>query len=261
MTTNNWLSPPINNKGQIVISTETRRGRTLRMLVLSFWSGCGALISILAYFALTSLDDRGASMMIAINVLLLSIGLAQVWHAKWGTWVIDNQFLEFRPCSGPPRRLSWNDVVLIVWSQRRAVFRGASSRIAIPWCYLSPQEVALAKGMIEKKLHDAFDLSDDCRPSRSHMAVLSFSRMARIAIISIITMSIGIGGSAILIHWPGLSAESRRNFGKAWTIFVVFVWLSANGWLNGTTARTRHRDWPWRARRTDSDRQAWRDDL
>lgn len=254
MITNDSLPTPINNKGQVVISTETRRGRTLRLLPLVIFSCFAAFASILACFALPSLDYRGALVLIAINMLFPMIGLAEAWRARWGTWVLDDQGLEFHPCSGPPRRLSWNDVVLILWGRGRAVFRGASTRIAIPWCHLSSHEVAVAKGIIERKLHDAFDLSDYFQLHNHVDSLKSISGIVRMSIISMVTALIWVGGFAMLDRWLELSADWRPNFGKAWTIFALFVWVWASGWLNGTTARKLHRDWPWRARRTASDR-------
>jgi hypothetical protein len=261
MTTGDWLPRPINDEGQVVISTETRRGRTLRVLPLIFLSGFATLMSLVACFATPSLDYRVALTLIAVNLLVLTIGLADAWRATWGTWVIDDQFLEFRPCSGPSRRLSENEVGLIFWGDKRAVFRGASASITIPWRYLSPQEVTVAKGAIEKKLRDAFDFSDYSPPMGSFKAVLSIPKIMQLITISVMVMSIWIGVGMGLARWPVLPETWRRNSFPAWTIFLLIVSSWVPGWRKRITARTLHQDWPWRARRTASDGPAWRDDL
>jgi len=144
----------------LVLTTDTWRGRLFRLAFPTLALGVGIVLTVRACRLGRPIHAYDAAGLIALNVMLLGIGLSVAWGSWWGTWFIDEDGITFHPNSGQSRSLRWTEVERVIWLRnQRAILDGQPARIPIPWLWLPRCQVEAGQERILRALDAAFDLT------------------------------------------------------------------------------------------------------
>lgn len=246
--------------GAIALTTETSRGIAGFLGVFAIFCAPAVLVGLVSYAEDVPWSIERIAAGIALDTMMVLIGLVYLLFASRGTWVIDPKGLTFHPCHGPSRILPWSSIDRLRWSKDQAVFRGGDVSIPVPWAFFPPDVRGPARHRVEKLLAADFDLSLRERPAPEPLARVKLAR-------GVLLLGAALGWTAVwasgmfAILWAGRDpsddADRQRTWAAtiAWLLVMVVVPLALCSWttreqrrIAREQRRTRVDSWEWRVR-------------